>query len=103
MSTSRSTFGAILGTITVASNVISNTLGVIDTTIGMGNIHVNDASRRLTARSTLDAASFKLTIAREKAMEMLIEEQSVIDWCSESPDRAERFAVQYNQFLAVLG
>ena len=102
MTTSRTTMAALFGTITTAANTLTGTLSTIDTSIGMVTTAVQDAARRQDARSKLDATAYKRVIATEKAMELELQHESVIDWCSQAPDRADRFKVTYDELLKVL-
>lgn len=102
MANSRTTFGALLGTITVAANTLTNTLSTVDTSIGMVTTTVEDAARRQQARSKLDAHAYKQNIVTEKSMELELAKEQVLDWCSESPDREARFNATYSELMAVL-
>lgn len=103
MATTRSTYGSLLGTITTLAQTASNTLSTIDTTIGMASTAIDDAARRQKARSKLDEVAYKETIAKEKAMELELQQEAILDWCEEVEGRAERFKATYDSLRAVLG
>lgn len=102
MANTRTTYGSILGTVTSVASVLTNTFDGIDASVGMATTAINDAARRQQARSKLDAASYKVTIVTEKAMELELQKEEVIDWCAQVPERADRFKVTYDSLLAVL-
>ena len=83
-----------------------NTIGSIftstNTAIGMVTTSIEGAARRQQARHKLDAVSYKKTIATEKAMELELQKEQVIDWCEQVEGRAERFKSTYDELLAAL-
>lgn len=103
MSTTRSTYGSLLGTITTAANAVTSTLSTIDTSIGMAATAIEDAARRQAARSKLDAHSYKRQIATEKAQELEVLDQSILDWLDGDEARTNRFNATYAELLAALG
>lgn len=102
MANTRTTFGALLGTITVAANVVSNSLSTIDTSVGMAATAIDDAARRQQARSKLDALAYKDTIVTEKSMELELQKQQVKDWCAEVEGRTASFNETYNRLMEAL-
>ena len=102
MATSRSTISALFGTVTTAANTVTRSLASVDTAVGMASTAIEDAARRQKARSKLDEKSYKVVIATEKAMELELQKESVIDWCEQVEGRAERFKSTYDELLAAL-
>lgn len=102
MSTTRSTYGAILGTVTSAASALTTALSTMDTTVGMAATAIDDAARRQKARSKLDELAYKDSIAKEKSMELELQQESIIDWCDEVEGRAERFKATYDRLRAAL-
>lgn len=103
MSNSRTTSAALLGTVTTLANTVTGAIGTVDTSLGMVTTAINDAARRQAARSKLDAVAYKKVIATEKAMEVELQKEAVIDWCDKVKGRSDRFNATYNELLAVLG
>lgn len=83
-----------------------NTIGSIftstNTAIGMVTTSIEGAARRQQARHKLDAVSYKKTIATEKAMELELQKEQVIDWCDQVEGRSDRFNETYEELLAAL-
>lgn len=102
MANTRSAYGSVLGTITSIAGVLTNTFDGIDSGVGMATTAINDAARRQQARSKLDAHAYKKTISTEKSMELLLQQEEVLDWCSQSEGRTARFTETYDELLAIL-
>lgn len=102
MATSRTTFGALLNTITTAANAVTSTLSTIDTSIGMASTAIDDAARRQAARSKLDQESYKDTITMEKSMELSLQEESILDWIDGDSGRADRYQANYDRLRKLL-
>lgn len=103
MATSRTTFGALLGTITTAASAVTNVLDQVNTTVGMAGTALDDAARRQAARSRMDARSYKRVIASEKAMELETLDQSIIDWLGGDLERTARFDKTYADLMEAIG
>jgi hypothetical protein len=102
MATTRTAFGALMGTITTAASAVTNIIGQVDTTVGMAGTALDDAARRQQARSKLDARSYKRVIVSEKAMELETLQESILDWTNGDPTRAARFKATYDDLMSAL-
>ena len=100
--TSRTTVGALLGTVTVAAHSLTNGLSVIDTGFGMAKTAADDAAARQSVRSKIDSEVHRETILKEKTMELEMQTESINDWLAEKSDRADRFNSTYARLEAAL-
>ena len=100
--TSRSTIGALLGTVSVAAHSVTKGISVIDTGFSMAKTAADDAARRQSVRSKIDAEVHTETILKEKTMELELQNESINEWLAEKDDRAARFNSTYARLEAAL-
>lgn len=93
---------SITNTIAATANTVTSAVNSANTAIGMVTTSIEGAARRQQARHKLDAVSYKKTIATEKAMELELQKEQVIDWCEQVEGRSDRFNSTYNELLAAL-
>lgn len=102
MATTRMTLGSVLSTVQTTANTVTNVLGAANSSVGMLNRFITDASEKQNVRSKLDMAIFKEQLTRDKAQEESESELRVIDYCKQSSNHADSYQKSYDRLAAIL-
>lgn len=104
MSTARLTLGSIFETVNTAANTATGVLNGASASVGMLNSYVQKAAAEQALRHTADKKSFTLSLIREKAQELALEEVKVDQFKSKSAAHASYYdeaEAMYRQLLGV--
>lgn len=87
-STTRLTFGAILGTVNTTATTISASIGTVGDAVGMLNSYVEKAAREQKIRHKADTNEFKNRLINELSMQRAVQERQVIEFCNDKQNEA---------------
>ena len=102
MSTTRLTFGAVLGTIQSTAAVITGTLDVINQSTGMATALVTKASLEQKKKHLADSEDFIENLVRERSQSRAISNLKVEEFCAKSDVHREHYSAAYNTFSELL-
>lgn len=97
MANLRLTLGAVFGAVQGTADAITNTLGAVNTSVGMLNRSVVDAADKQVVRSTFDAAVFKATVRQDKSKELTISRLEIKSFCKQSADHQDLYEAAFNE------
>lgn len=102
MSTSRLTFGAVLGTVQTTANTITSSLDVINSGVSMLTTYVSGAAENQRIRAIADKESFLENLTREKAYEEAASTLKVAKFCQQSADHLKFYTEAYETYSKLL-
>ena len=102
MSTTRATFGSLLGTIQTTAMTVTNVLDAANSGVGMLNSYVEDAATKQKARIKIDHAVFLEDLIREKSREEAQSTLNIQKFCSQSAEHKTAYENSYNKFSELM-
>ena len=100
-STTRLTFGALLGTVNTAATTLTSTLDAAGSAVGMLNAFVDKAAKEQRIRHKVDTNEFKNRLVNETAMARAQREKQVIAFCKD-PESKELYAKAHDELMELL-
>ena len=101
MSTTRLTFGAVLGSVNAAAGTITSTLDTATKAVGMLNRFVSDAADKQALRSKVDMHEFKNVLVEQKAMEEATRKKAIEEFCKDSTN-AKHYKAAYDRLAQLV-
>lgn len=102
MSTTRLSFGAVLGTVQSTANAVTGALDAASAGIGMLNSFVTQAADNQRVRQIADKEDFVENLIMEKAEQRATAYLKVEKFCGKSPDHAKHYQGAYERFTQLL-
>lgn len=102
MSTTRLSFGAVLGTVQSAATTITATLDTVSTAVGMATSFVTQAADNQRLRQIADKEDFIENLIMEKAEQRATAHLKAEKFISKSAQHAEHYKASYETFTALL-
>lgn len=102
MSTTRLSFGAVLGTVQSTANAVTGALDAASAGIGMLNSFVTQAADNQRIRQVADKEDFVEALIMEKAEQRATAYLKVEKFVSKSPDHAKHYQGAYERFTQLL-
>lgn len=102
MSTTRLSFGAVLGTVQSAATSLTATLDTVSTAVGMATSFVTQAADNQRYRQIADKEDFIENLIMEKSEQRSIANLKVEKFVQKSPDHAKHYKAAYDKFTKLL-
>lgn len=102
MATTRSTMGAILGSVSGAATTVTDTLDTVNKSVGLLNRFVTKVSDKQVINDKLDMHEFASRLIEEKAMEEALRKKTILEFCKKEEGNQELFEEAYNRFANIL-
>lgn len=102
MSTTRLSFGAVLGTIQATANTVTGALDAASAGVGMLNSFVTQAADNQRIRQVADKEDFIENLIMEKAQQRSESYLKVEKFCSKSESHAKHYASAYKSFTTLI-
>ena len=102
MSTTRLTFGAVLGTVQNAATTVTTTLDAVNNGVGMLSSFVTEASINQKLRNVADREDFLENLIQERAEARALSAIKVETFCKKSAEHAQHYADAYTCFTKLL-
>lgn len=102
MSTTRVSFGAVLGTVQSAAATITGALNAASDGIGMLNSFVTQAADNQRIRQIADREDFVEGLIMEKAEQRALAYLKVEKFCTKSADHGKHYGSAYERFTNLL-
>lgn len=102
MSTTRLSFGAVLGTVQSAATTLTSTLDTVTTAVGMATSFVSQAADNQRLRQIADKEDFVENLIMEKAEQRTLSNLKVEKLISKSADHAKHYSAAYAKFTKLL-
>lgn len=102
MSTTRLSFGAVLGTVQSAANAVTGALDAASAGVGMLNSFVTQAADNQRVRQIADKEDFVENLIMEKAEQRATAYLKVEKFVSKSADHAKHYQGAYERFTQLL-
>ena len=102
MATARMSIGSVFGAIGQTATTLTSTLETVNHAVGMANEAVSNMAIQQKLRSKADNASFKTTLANEKAQELAESTLSAAKFRHQSDAHAAAYDQAYAQIAAAL-
>lgn len=102
MSTTRLSFGAVLGTVQSAATTITASLDTVSTAVGMATSFVTQAADNQRLRQIADKEDFVENLIMEKAEQRSVAHLKAEKFISKSPDHARLYGAAYDKFTKLL-
>lgn len=102
MSTTRLSFGAVLGTVQSAATTITATLDTVSTAVGMATSFVSQAADNQRLRQIADREDFVENLIMEKAEQRATAHLKAEKFIAKSADHAKHYEQSYRTFTKLL-
>lgn len=102
MSTTRLSFGAVLGSVQSAATTVTATLDAATGAVGMLTAYVSKASDEQRIRHLADKEDFVENLILERAEQRALSAIKAEKFMAKSPDHHKHFASAYAEFEALL-
>ena len=102
MSTTRLSFGAVLGTIQATANTLTGALDAAAAGVGMLNGFVTQAADNQRIRQIADREDFVENLIMEKAEQASEAIIKAHKFCTKSPEHAKAYNEKYERFTRLL-
>lgn len=102
MSTTRLSFGAVLGTVQSAATTVTTTLDTVAVAVGMATTFVTQAADNQRLRQIADREDFVENLIMEKSEQRTLSNLKVEKLISKSPDHAKHYSAAYAKFTKLL-
>ena len=102
MSTTRLSFGAVLGSVQSAANTVTGALDAASAAIGMANAFVTQAADNQRIRQVADKEDFMENLIREKAQQRTESDVKVDTFKRKSTGHAQAYDSAYARFSQLL-
>lgn len=102
MSTTRLSFGAVLGTVQSAATTVTATLDTVSTAVGMATSFVTQAADNQRMRQVVDKEDFIENLIMEKAEQRATAHLKAERFISKSPEHAKHYENAYKTFTKLL-
>lgn len=101
MSTTRATFGAILGTVSGVATSAVNIIEVGNTIVAKAQLAADDSLKQQTIRSKIANARMQEMAIREAAMEQAVSTVQIKKFQSQDNEHSEAYSEAYDQFASL--
>lgn len=102
MSTTRLSFGAVLGTVQSAATTLTTTLDTVSVAVGMATSFVSQAADNQRLRQIADKEDFVENLIMEKSEQRATAHLKAEKFISKSADHAKHYGEAYKTFTGLL-
>ena len=102
MSTTRLSFGAVLGTVQSAATTVTTTLDTVAVAVGMATTFVTQAADNQRLRQIADKEDFVENLIMEKAEQRAISHLKAEKFVAKSSDHNRLYSAAYTKFTKLL-
>ncbi len=102
MSTTRLSFGAVLGTVQSAATTVTATLDTVSTAVGMATSFVSQAADNQRLRQIADKEDFIEALIMEKAEQRATAHLKAEKFCGKSTEHAKHYGEAYKRYESLL-